>query len=58
MSRLTDAPTLISPRNPEKGLSERFHEHRQAIKAARKGSEVHVKREGGALVVGYGRSRG
>ena len=57
MSRLIDAPTLISPRNPGKGLSERFQEHRQAIKAARQGSEVRAVREAGALVVGYAPAR-
>jgi len=57
MSRLIDAPTLIAPRNSEKGLSERFQEHRQAIKAARQGSEVRAVRESGALLVGYAPSR-
>ena len=57
MSRLTDAPTLITPRDSSKGLSERLREHGEAIKAARNGSDVRVVREGGSLIVGYARSR-
>jgi len=57
MSRLTDAPTLIRPRDPSKGLGERLREHGEAIRRARKGSDVRVVREGGSLVVGYARPR-
>jgi hypothetical protein len=56
VTRLTDGPTLITPRSLDrKPFHDRLEEHRAAMKSAGKTSQVHVKRESGAIVVGYAR---